>query len=144
MTILVLNTAILGVDPVDTGDAWHCTDIIVPKTAAQGATVVDVALPGDFSTTGYTYVNGALVKNAPPPPPVPESISPRQFRQALTHFGFRTTVENAIAAASQDMKDWYEYATSFDRSSPVVAAMAAQLGYTSAQMDQVWTYGAAL
>lgn len=76
---------------------------------------------------------------------VPQSISPRQFRQSLSHFpGFRTAVESAVAGADQDTKDWYAYATSFERSHPVVIAMAQALNYTPTQIDQVWTYGAGI
>jgi hypothetical protein len=78
------------------------------------------------------------------PQPFPEAISPRQFRQALTHFDYRTNVENAVAASDQDTKDWYAYATQFERHHPKVLSMAQQLGYTSDQIDAVWTYGASL
>lgn len=81
---------------------------------------------------------------APAETAVPEVISPRQFRQALTHAGFRTTVESAVSSADQDTKDWYEFATQFERHHPRVVAMAQALGYTDAQVDAVWTYGAGL
>jgi hypothetical protein len=73
---------------------------------------------------------------------VPDVISPRQFRQSLTYYGFRTNVENGVAASDQDTKDWYAFATQFERTHPKVLSMATQLGYTSAQIDSVWTYGA--
>lgn len=75
---------------------------------------------------------------------VPEVISPRQFRQSLTYYGFRSNVETAIGGADQNTKDWYQYATQFERHHPEVLSMATSLGYTSAQLDQVWTYGATL
>lgn len=75
---------------------------------------------------------------------VPEVISPRQFRQSLTHFGFRSSVETTISGTDQDTKDWYEFATQFERHHPKVIAMAQVMGFTSDQMDEVWTYGAAL
>lgn len=78
------------------------------------------------------------------PPPVPDTISPRQFRQSLSHSGFRATVEAAIAAADQDTKDWYSYATAFERNHPKVLSMAQALGYTPAQIDAVWTHGASI
>lgn len=78
------------------------------------------------------------------PPPVPQSISPRQFRQSLTHSGFRADVDSAIAASDQDTKDWYEFATAFERTHPTVASIAESLGYTSDQIDAVWSYGASI
>jgi hypothetical protein len=79
-----------------------------------------------------------------PAPPVPQVVSPRQFRQALTHYGFRANVESAMTSADQDTKDWYEFATSFERSHPKVLSMARALGYTVEQVDAVWSYGAKL
>jgi hypothetical protein len=76
---------------------------------------------------------------------VPEEISPRQFRQALNHFGFRQQVDGAVAASTdQDLKDWYAYTSAFQRHHPEVLAMAQALGFTDDQLDQVWIYGATL
>lgn len=101
--------------------------------------LVDASIGGK---AGDSIIDGKLVPLAPAPV-VPESISPRQFRQALTHFGFRQQVDAAVAAsADQDLKDWYEWSTDFQRHHPEVLAMAAALGFTSDQLDQVWIYGA--
>lgn len=78
-------------------------------------------------------------------PVVPESISPRQFRQALTKFGFRAQVDAAVSgSADQDLKDWYEFTSDVQRHHPKVLGVAAAMGFTSDQLDQVWIYGAAL
>lgn len=76
----------------------------------------------------------------PPAPPVvvPQSVSPRQIRQALTRAGLRASVEAAVAAGDQDTKDWYEFATAFDRSNPVVSALGAALNVSDAQLDDLW------
>lgn len=110
--------------------------------------VVDESL---VSTWAAYRANAARtgVEPAPPAPPappsVPQSLSPRQFRQALTHFGFRAQVEAAVAASGdQDLKDWYEHTSEFQRRHPEVLAMATALGFTDAQLDQLWIYGAAL
>lgn len=87
----------------------------------------------------FIVVDPSLIPGA-----VPQVISPRQFRQSLTKYGFRASVDGAVNAADQDTKDWYEYATQFERHHPRVIGMAAQLGYTAAQLDQIWTYGASL
>lgn len=72
------------------------------------------------------------------------TISPRQFRQALTAIGLRATVEAVIAIADQDTKDWYEYATSFERTNHVLVAMATSLGKTDAEVDAMFALGATL
>jgi hypothetical protein len=81
--------------------------------------------------------------NKPVPPPVTQ-ISPRQIRMALTQMSLRTTVETAIASGDQDMKDWYEFSTYFDRNHPQVLAMATELNVTEADLDALWKLGATL
>ena len=75
---------------------------------------------------------------------IPLSVSPRQIRQALTRAGLRTSVEAAVAAGDQDTKDWYEFATAFDRASPVVAALGVALSVSPTQLDDLWTLAATL
>jgi hypothetical protein len=50
----------------------------------------------------------------------------------------------AVALGDQDLKDWYEFATEFQRSSPYVAAMGMTLGQTPEQLDALWVLGASL
>lgn len=75
---------------------------------------------------------------------IPASVSPRQIRQALTRAGLRTSVEAAVTAGDQDTKDWYEFATAFDRASPVVAALGVALSVSPTQLDDLWTLAATL
>ena len=77
-------------------------------------------------------------------PPVPEQVSPRQIRQALTRAGLRTAVEYAVSQSDQDIKDWWDYSTVFERHNPQVIAMAAALGVTDAQVDDLWRLGGTL
>ena len=80
----------------------------------------------------------------PPAPPVIPSCSPRQIRQILTAVGLRTAVEDAVAAGSQDLKDWWEFSTVIERTHPEVIAMGAALGQTPEQLDQLFVTGATL
>ena len=74
--------------------------------------------------------------------PIP--ISPRQIRMALTRVDLRAQVEGAVAAGDQDLKDWWEFSTIFERENLQVEAMAAALGVTSEQVDDIWKLGATL
>jgi hypothetical protein len=79
--------------------------------------------------------------------PAPASItriSPRQIRMSLTQSGLRSQVEAAVAAGDQDMKDWYEFSTYFDRNHPQVLAMATALGVSDQELDALWALGATL
>jgi len=85
------------------------------------------------------------IQPAPPAPPAPiPSISPRQIRQALTRAGLRTAVEAAVAAGDQDLKDWYEFSTAFERINPQVEEMGTALGVSAESLDDLWALGATL
>jgi hypothetical protein len=77
-------------------------------------------------------------------PPVVPDVTPRQIRMALSRAGLRTSVEAAIAAGSQDLKDWYEFSTTFQRSQPLVVQMGVDLGQSPAQLDALWALAASL
>ena len=72
------------------------------------------------------------------------AISPRQIRQALTRAGLRASVEAAVAAGDQDIKDWWEFATTFERTNPQVVAMGEALSVSPESLDQLWVLGATL
>jgi hypothetical protein len=92
-----------------------------------------------------TDIEAEAIREANKPEPLPiTEISPRQIRMALTQFGLRSQVETAISASDQDMKDWYEFSTYFDRNHPQVLAMAAALNVTEADLDALWKLGATL
>ena len=75
---------------------------------------------------------------------VPQSVTPRQFRQALTRTGLRSGVEAFVASADQDTKDWYEYSNAFERSNPVLIASGHGLGKTDAEIDALFVLAATL
>lgn len=75
---------------------------------------------------------------------VPASISPRQFRQALTRAGLRNAAEALVAASSQDVKDWYQTASDFQPRHPILLSMAEALGKTQLDIDNLFTLGGSL
>jgi hypothetical protein len=92
-----------------------------------------------------TDAEAAAIQEANKPIPAPVTkISPRQIRMALTQMNLRSAVESAIAAGDQDLRDWYEFSTYFDRNHPQVIAMAQALNVTDAQLDALWELGSTL
>ena len=80
---------------------------------------------------------------------VPESISPRQLRQAMNRVPFgestlRNAVEAVVAAGDQDLKDWWEFSTEVERSNAQVVAMGKALGLDDDAMDALWREAAVL
>jgi hypothetical protein len=83
-----------------------------------------------------TYQEWVALGNSPCVP-IPD-ISPRQFRQGLNSIGLRLTVETTIATLDQNIKDWYEYAQTFQHNHPVLLAMAQTLGISQEQIDTLF------
>jgi len=83
---------------------------------------------------------------APPqeeiPSPVPEAVTPLQIRRALNTAGLRATVEAAVQSADQDVKDAWDFALEVRRDNALLTGMAAQLGMTSEQIDDLFRLAA--
>ena len=75
---------------------------------------------------------------------VPQTITPRQIRQALTRLNLRTAVETAVAAGDQDLKDWWEFSTIYERNHSQVIAMGSALGKPEEELDTLWTLASTL
>ena len=87
---------------------------------------------------------GNTPEPADPPTVFIAPVSPRQIRQALTATGLRDQVEYAVTHGTQDLKDWYEYSTEFERTNAQVTAMGQALGVSDAQLDDLWALAATL
>jgi hypothetical protein len=91
------------------------------------------SIPNDPANTDYAaFLQWLSEDNTPEPADIPpviiQPVSPRQIRQALTAVGLRASVEATVAAREQDVKDWWEFSTAFDRLHPAVVEMGAVTG----------------
>jgi hypothetical protein len=73
---------------------------------------------------------------SPTTEPIPQSITPRQIRLQLSAIGMRQVVEDYVATASLEIKDWWEFSLAYERSAPLLVEAATTLGMTSEQLDQ--------
>jgi hypothetical protein len=80
----------------------------------------------------------------PPPPEIPFSVTPFQAKAAILQAGLLPAVEAALAAASPIAQLAWSDAVAFTRDSPTINSLAAQLGLTSAQVDDLFTIAAAI
>ena len=124
----------------------HTGELIATDNPADWMASTDIAPPAfDAQTAGCFWRDGAwVVVQATPAAAQVVPISPRQIRQALSRAGLRASVEAAVAAGDQDLKDWYEFSTAFERTNAQVTAMGTALGVTEQQLDDLWALGASL
>lgn len=123
----------------------------------SGTTVVDTIVIGtgpvpDGWVTCPAWVGIGMDINTPEPPPaveVPQSVTMRQARLALLGAELLDDVDAAIAAIPDATQrraaqiEW-EYAQTVDRTSAFTLQLAAGLGLTNTQLDDLFTQAAAL
>lgn len=87
------------------------------------------------------WADDAVVDFAPPVGPafVPQAVSRFQARRALKDAGLFASVESAINASASDfLVDAWNEAAEFRRASPLIAGIAAALGLSSDQLDDLF------
>lgn len=87
---------------------------------------------------------GNTPEPADPEPKVSPVVTMRQAKLALHQAGFLDMVNLAIQAAGPAAVIEWEYATTVDRSSPLVASMASVLGLSEQAVDSLFTSAAQL
>lgn len=85
---------------------------------------------------------------APVAPPPPSSVTMRQARLALLSIGKLADVATAIAALPPEQRavaeiEW-EFASTVERESPLIALMAPALELTSEDLDDLFALGSTL
>jgi hypothetical protein len=111
-------------------------------------------IPADPDNTDYAaYLRWVAEGNTPEPyeaPPlgVPQEVTMRQARLALSAAGLLAAVDAAISAMPEPQKtgariEW-EYSGAVQRNKPLVLALAPALGLTEAQIDELFIQAAAL
>ena len=107
----------------------------VPVTIGNSdyARIRDLIASGELTIAPYAL-----------PPAPPPTLTARQLRLGLLSLGIRAAqVEEAIASIPDEMTreaaliEW-EYATTFDRKSELVASIGAALGLSESQIDDSW------
>ena len=75
---------------------------------------------------------------------VPNYVTPLQARLALNDMGLRQAVEDAMLTATQDVKDFYEFALEWKRDNIQLLAMATSLGMDSKAIDDFFVLASGL
>ena len=83
---------------------------------------------------GTQWIEGGTA----PAPQVPQSITMRQARLALLGAGLLDDVEAAVAQAPRAVQIEYEYSSELHKDWPTLVMLAAALGMTDEQVDQLF------
>jgi len=75
---------------------------------------------------------------------VPVEVSPIQARRALRAWGLLPLVEAAMAQAGEEAQEAWEYAIVIPRNDPMLNQIAASLGMSQTQVDDLFIAAAAL
>lgn len=98
---------------------------------------------------GWILEGNKLIPPDPNQIPVPDSVTPRQIRQALIISGVSLSqIDDALNSLSEPVKslarvEW-EYSIAFQRNRPLVRQVALMLGWTDEQLDNLWKLAASL
>lgn len=91
----------------------------------------------DRPSRDHDWIGGEWVFVAPVVP-VPEKVSRFQARAALYQAGLLAGVESFVASASPLIQIAWADAQEFQRTSPTINTLAAQLGWTEGQVDDLF------
>ncbi|SMH29794.1 hypothetical protein [Azospirillum agricola] len=102
-------------------------------------------LSGPAVTVSEDAVTRVWSVEPAPPPPVPASVSAFQARAVLHRSGLLPAVEAAMTASDDaEARLAWEYAVEFVRAGPLLTAVAAQLGLTDEQIDDLFREAATI
>lgn len=132
-----------------------------PRNA--GAILYEIECEGDAAQLVGQILDLDTGAISAPPPPVPASVSDRQFAQALAErgeitwaeaqaWGARGEIPAAVLASLSGLPQIERdravmilgSVTSFERSHPLVASIAQSMGWDEAAVDDLWRFAATL
>jgi hypothetical protein len=118
--------------------------IVRPTPLPRQPGMIAVEMPAEQRDGVWWQVWRLEPAPKPEPSPVPQSVSPLQARRALRAAQLMEAVEALIADASEEVREAWEYAVEIRRDDATLAVLAAELGMTDAQLDDLFRDAASL
>lgn len=117
-----------------------------------GETILDFTGPLTFvvpvaeGNREYDYIVKRLWKidDFPPVSLVPRSVTPLQARKVLRLLGFLDELDALLEESTPEVRDTWEYATSIDRTHPLIEELANELGLSDEDVDNLFIHAATL
>jgi hypothetical protein len=116
--------------------------LLLDNTRIVGTATDDYVGPMEFITApdgfdvnrmaDYQVIDGVLTVI------VPASVTMRQARLQLLAIGKLAEVDTAVATMGQDAQIAWDYSSIVERNHALIAPMQQLLGYTDAQMDELF------
>ena len=133
MSVIVFKDVVIG--------PFKSIEVLSDRLRCDGVTDYPFTVIGNYTISE----DDTLIPAPPEPAPVvPQSVTPRQIRQALNAMGLRASVEAAVAAGGQDLKDWWEFSTEVLRTHSTVLGVGQAIGKTPAELDALFTLAGSL
>lgn len=126
----MINAALLDVNRI-------ITNVVVLESLDQRPGAVECPL----------WCGIGMSIDAPEPAPakqVPQAVTMRQARTALSRSGLLAEVNAAVSAADEETRIAWEFSTEVQRDFPLVSTLAAALNLSEQQLDDIFTLAATL
>jgi hypothetical protein len=127
----------LGVTDCAWWPEYDISALIDPNTQKYGAETLTIDAVGKKVDVNKAVVQLTVgeIREMTPPPAV---ISMRQARLALRQVNLLAVVDAAVLTMADETKISWEYSTEVDIANPLVLAMKSALGWTSAELEDLF------